>query len=113
MNGWTHEHFAINLQKISVTRGLVDIHISSFDFDVFGVTFLWHLLATKLYEVHYKQCLQEHAGHVHIFTIGLQFYLMQVEKMSFVETGKKVEFSFCARKIFSFPFRSYQVAMVV
>ena len=40
-----------------------------------------------LCDVHHNQCLQECVGPVFIFLMGLQLYLIQVNKISFVVTG--------------------------
>ena len=45
------------------------------------------ILATKL---HYNQCFIEHVGHVFTRPAGFQFYLIQVNKISLIETGKKM-----------------------
>ena len=47
----------------------------------------------------YNQCFED-AGHVFICPMGLQFYLMQVNKIGFVETGKKcrIIYFWCAGK---------------
>ena len=51
--------------------------------------FLCHQLVTKLLDVHYNQCFEECAGHVLVFTWAYQSCLILVNKISFVETGKK------------------------
>ena len=40
-----------------------------------------------LCDVHHNQCLQEFVGHVFIFLMGLQLYLIHINKISFVVTG--------------------------
>ena len=52
-------------------------------------------LTTKLRDVHYNQCFEEHACHVLSDPRLYQFYLIQVNKIISSEMGKNVEYSTC------------------
>ena len=53
---------------------------------------------TKLRDVCYSQCFDEHADHVFIIPIHLQLDLIQVHKIKFVEIGKKCGILYLVRK---------------
>ena len=95
----------MGLEFIKIYLRIFHIHVNHFDLDTFCEIFVTSRLLTKLHDLHYNQCFEDHADHVFIGPVGLQILLYTGNKISFVETGKKKKKTlsasiWCARNCF-------------